>query len=520
MFNTSKKRMALIYTEYKIQLLNFDSRDIKKSSIIEQELPRDVIREGTIVDEVAFFEIVKKMVKEYKLKGQQVIFAIPENAVTMRTVEHPPELRGTSIKEYFEMEVGNSLHLPFEEPIIDLYDVDDTDGKAALYATNGAEVMKVQQLLADAGLKPAVADIKSLANLRVVEQFYSNLDQAITMVLSVSINEFTLSIYSKKEVEFIRFHAIETEYENWQLIEQDSGFTYQYKGDIDQYKRNLMDAFAEISRIMNFYRFSINKEAQSIEQIMLVGDNPELPYIQNMLVSQFEMPIFILKDEQLQQEYPNLYAQNAEIIGLALHDEELTNIPKINLLPTFKMKKNNRLLIWATAAALVACIAALAWWNASVAGKLNALTEENSKRQQAVETASQQLEAYKANDEKSLQKSVAILESLSYPVTPVIEAVNKKLKDYEYKTKLTFSEDKLSLEVQYETFSDIANYIEQLQTNKLFKDIKVETIAVGTPSKEDYTVPVDDPVLRHTAVIDLTLNLVLLQEEKTNEKNK
>ncbi|MBQ0140225.1 MAG: pilus assembly protein PilM [Kurthia sp.] len=519
MFMTSKKRIALIYTEYKIQLLNFVSRDTTKSSIIEQELPKDVIRDGLVVDEVAFFEIVKKIVKEHKLKGQQVIFAIPENAVTMRSVEHPPDLRGESIKEHFEMEVGNTLHLPFEEPIIDLYDADDTDGQATLYATNGAEVMKVQQLLADAGLKPYVADIKSLANLRIVEQFYPNLEKAITMVLSVALNEFSLSIYSNREVGFIRFHSIETDIENWQLIEQEDEFVYEYKGDIDQYKTNLIDAFAEINRIMNFYRFSINKENQSIEQIMLIGDNPELGYIQNMLMSQFEMPIFMIKDEQVQEAYPNLYARNAEIIGFALHDELLTNIPKINLLPAFKMKKTNRTFIWLTVALSVACIVALALWNASVAGKVNTLTQENEQKQQAVETAKQQLETHQAEKENSLDKSVTIMESLAYPVTPVIEAVNKKLKDYEYKTKLTFSEKDLSIEVQYETFSDIANYIEQLQTNKLFTDIKVATIDVGTPNKEDYSVSVDDPVLRHTAVIDLTLNLALLQEAKTNEEN-
>lgn len=520
MFLASKKRSALLYNEYKIQLLNFVSRDIPKATIIEQELPKDIVRDGLIVDEVAFFEIIKKIVKENRLKGQQVIFAIPENIVTMRAVEHSEELRGTSIKEYFEMEVGNTLHLPFEEPLIDLYDADDSDGKATLFATNGAEVMKVQQLLLDAGLKPYAADIKSLANLRMVEKLYPKMENYITMVLSISVNEFSLSIYSKHEVEFIRYHTIETEIENWQTVEEEDGNSYHYKGDLNQYKINLMDAFAEISRIMNFYRFSINKEARSIEQIVLVGDNPEIIYIQNMLVSQFEMPISVIKDSNLQETYPRLHTRNAEIIGLALHDELLTNIPKINLLPSFKIKKNKRSLLWLVAVLVVVAIVSFALWNTSIARKIDTLAVENITKQQAVDRANEQIANYTVEKGQSLEKSVEIIDKLSYPVTPIIEAVNKGLKYYEYKTNLHFTEKNLSLTVQYETFSDIANYIEVLQANELFVDIKVTTIDNATPNKIDYNNPIDDPLLRHTAVVDLTLNLSLLQEAKNNEEKK
>lgn len=119
----------------------------------------------------------------------------------------------------------------------------------------------------------------------------------------------------------------------------------------------------------------------------------------------------------------------------------------------------------------------------------------------------------------SLQQSVQIIELISYPVTPVIEAINQDLKDYEYKTKLQFDSTNANIEVYYETFSDIANYIDMLQTNKLFTDIKVETIDLKAPNKSDYISPIDEPILRHIAKIDLTLNQTLLQKaDEPDEK--
>ena len=297
----SKKKVALTYNDYKIQLFQYHEQDLTKAILIEQDLPKDLIRDGAIVDEVGVFELIKQIVKESKLKGQSVIFTVPDNALTMRKVDYPLDLSGAAIKEYFELEIGQSVHLPFEEPVIDVVDLPE-EGQALLFATNGIEIRKIQGILYDAGLKPVAADARALATLRMVEQIFPEFVDRITMTVAVSINELSLSIYDKGVLEFIRYHTIETELVQWEPTEEGDHLTFTYKGNTSEYQMDLMEALAEMNRIMNFYRFSINKDQQNVEQVILLGDCPEITYIKNMLESQMDVPIYTLEDSRVKEQ--------------------------------------------------------------------------------------------------------------------------------------------------------------------------------------------------------------------------
>ncbi|WP_164489523.1 type IV pilus biogenesis protein PilM [Rummeliibacillus sp. TYF005] len=277
--------------------------------------------DGIIEDELAFFELLKDHVKNWGIKGQNVSFYVPESTVMMKAIEHPQELEDVvSIKQYVEMEIGRTIHLPFENPLIDIYDAKQGDGKATIFATNAEEVQKVVGLLTDAGLTPVVADIKVISLIRLVNLLLPNLVNTTTLLANWSINELSLVIYSFGEVEFLRFQTIETERSKWQSRYTEDDFDYFYNDEISQYQNALFEPLAEIERIINFYQYSLNKGEKGVDQIVVLGDSPELKYIAEMLESQVTLPVHILTDQVMEEEFPNFKASQASLISLALKE--------------------------------------------------------------------------------------------------------------------------------------------------------------------------------------------------------
>src|SRR5690606_26822498 len=180
-------------------------------------------------DEMAMFELIKANVQNWGGKKQNVCFLVPDTSVLLKSFEHPPDVNGNDLKEFVQMELGRSIHLPFQEPLVDVYDSVEGDGKAMLFAAPPDEVGKIIGLLLDNHLQPQVADIRSLCNLRLLEHIEFIDSNRTYLVTDWSINELSICIYSGGEVEFLRFQTIETAAENWKqelLGNNEIQFTY------------------------------------------------------------------------------------------------------------------------------------------------------------------------------------------------------------------------------------------------------------------------------------------------------
>ncbi|MEK5481369.1 type IV pilus biogenesis protein PilM [Viridibacillus sp. FSL R5-0888] len=322
-FKKKKRQLSFIYNDYAMHMLAVSSNDLEQATIEGIPLDEGIVVDGVIEDELSFFELLKEQVKKYGLKGQNVRFFVPDSTVMMKAIEHPQELKGEeAIKEYVEMELGRSIHLPFEDALIDIYDAQAGDGKATLFATSADEIQKLTGLLADAGLSPVVADIKAISNLRLLEMVMPNIHNSITLITDWSINELSITIYSQGEVEFLRYQTINTERSKWYPKHTEDAFDYAYSDDVMNYKTALMEPLSEIDRILNFYHYSLNKGEKSVGNIVVIGDSPELPYIIDMLESQLTLPVHTLTDSVITSKFPNFKASQSSLIGLALKEVE------------------------------------------------------------------------------------------------------------------------------------------------------------------------------------------------------
>ena len=237
----------------------------------------------------------------------------------MRSFEHPKDIQSDKLKGYVEMELGRTLHLPFDEPLIDVYDPNVDDGEAIIFAAPSEEVFKLMQLYSDAHLHPTVLDVRTLSNIRFLDSASFFSPGKTYLIADWSINAVSVSIYSKGNVDFLRYQPTETSSRNWSYASDGKERNvFSYEGHIGEYHQSLANQVVEIDRILNFYRFSLHKGEKSVDEIVMMSDHPEMDFIVEQMRSTIDTPITIIDDAFVQKKYPQFEAKHAALIGLAL----------------------------------------------------------------------------------------------------------------------------------------------------------------------------------------------------------
>jgi type IV pilus assembly protein PilM len=321
MFNFKKKsHLSVELNDYVLRGLVKKGPAIEQWQIVEIALPHGVISEASIVDEMGLYEILKENVQALGGKNQAVRIFVPDTSVLLKTFEHPEDVETSKLSEYVQMELGRSIHLPFQEPLVDVYDPTPNDGQAVLFAVPPDEVGKFVGVLQDVNLQPEVADIRALCNLRLLEHIQL-LDAAKTyLIADWSINELSICIYTNGHVEFLRYQSVETDISKWQVVDTNNGIDFEYEGDLQEYMIRINDQVLELDRILNFFKFSLHKGEKTVDEMIMIGDNPHLHEISELITENISTPLLIVDDAIIEGHYPNFKAKHASLIGLALKE--------------------------------------------------------------------------------------------------------------------------------------------------------------------------------------------------------
>ncbi|MFJ7730305.1 type IV pilus biogenesis protein PilM [Lysinibacillus sp. NPDC097231] len=287
----------------------------------EYPLEAGIVETGAIVDEMALFEIMKEQIKKWTGKKQAVRIFVPDTTVLLKNFEHPLDVKSQELRGYAEMELGHSIHLPFQDPLIDVYDADTEDGKAMLFAAPSEEITKMVGMLLDVSLDPEAADIRALCNIRLLEHMALLTPEKTYLIADWSINELSISIFSNGQVEFLRYQSIDTDVTQWQGKKEDE-FSYQftYKGETEDYQMVVMDQVLEIDRMMNFFKFSLHKGEKAVDEIIMLGDNPMMKSIGNLLASNLETPLMVIDGAKIEEFFPHFKKEFSTLLGLALKE--------------------------------------------------------------------------------------------------------------------------------------------------------------------------------------------------------
>ncbi|NCU16938.1 type IV pilus biogenesis protein PilM [Pallidibacillus pasinlerensis] len=327
---SNKKIINLVFDDYALRMVEYNGGGLSKvKNVQEKAIPNGLLEHGRISDELEFYDFMKGTVQDWGIKRRNVRFYVPDSMLIMKKVEFPAELKDDEIKGHFYMELGQTLYLPFDNPIFDVYPLPQTNVNSStreglLFSVPEEELMKYVEIFEDAGLKPIVADIRSLGVYRYYLTIYpnANIDEAV-LFFEMNLNSINISIFSNNQPEFLRYLDLDISMEDWQADHdaQDNNLRWNYIGDNNNLSGLIDDQMIELERMMNFYRYSLHKGENMVSKICLLGDYPNMELIQNKIARVTPVPVEIL-DAYLSPEktsqVPRVYIP---ALGLALKGE-------------------------------------------------------------------------------------------------------------------------------------------------------------------------------------------------------
>ncbi|OCX64286.1 hypothetical protein BFM98_09325 [Lysinibacillus sp. AR18-8] len=190
-------------------------------------------------------------------------------------------------------------------------------------------------------------------------------------------------------------------------------------------------------------------------------------------------------------------------------------VPDINLLPQLEKRTTSPKLFYSLVIVIVGLIVAyLLFLFFTSKSELSRLTAEEQALTTQLDQLQQELDARQNVDQGSLEESVTFIQSVSYPVTPLIDETKTLLPTQSYLRSYVFGENSVNIEVDFETMTDISKYVERLLMSSYFTDAQINTVSnfeielgeqrVLTPQQKFKEVP------RYSVSITATIDFMYL----------
>lgn len=194
-------------------------------------------------------------------------------------------------------------------------------------------------------------------------------------------------------------------------------------------------------------------------------------------------------------------------------------VPEINLLPKMESKKSNNLIVILSIVIAGLLLVFLSFQFFSLKKDVNNLTTEETQIIAERDVLSAQVSSSNTEDKGSLSTSVTFVESVSYPVSPLIEEIYSLLLLNTYLRNYEFEESEIILIADFETMNDISIYVEKLLNSEYFTDVQVQEITNFDPpgSTEESSTTDFDIQSRYSATINLTIDQSFLSEVPASE---
>ena len=152
-------------------------------------------------------------------------------------------------------------------------------------------------------------------------------------------------------------------------------------------------------------------------------------------------------------------------------------IPDINLLPKIEKGATSFKLAFILVGILsILTIGLLAITYFSAKSEIASAIPERDSLLQTRDALKAEVTSSQTGSQGSLEESVAFVERVSYPVSPIIIETRNLLPTDTYLRSYAFSETGVQVAVDFETLNAISSYVSQLEKSPYFSDIQVGTI--------------------------------------------
>lgn len=301
-FSFRKKRpINIIMKDHVIQFVEIKQENpfvVQKYG--ERYLPNGLIKEGKIINFEALSLILQECVDKWKIKRRKVRFHVPNSVVVIRRETIPDDVADDEIHGYIYMEIGTSIHLPFEEPVFDFTVVSSEPGKKELilFAATEEVVNDYTALFEEAKLVPIAADLSPLSLYRL---FFHLKKAAITdhvMIVQFDLQSVNVCIFETHLPVFMRHITMNVNSENWHYpLTEENGVQVKYKGNEKDVFFALEDVYKEIARVLDFYQYTLKKGKQQVTKLFLDVNHPWRNEIVREMMQRTAVPIELIESE-------------------------------------------------------------------------------------------------------------------------------------------------------------------------------------------------------------------------------
>ena len=297
-------------------------QDIEKIKIEE-----DMIVGGRVSQADVLSDLLEDALSEGIL-SKEVHLAIPTQNILIRKITSLPDIGEKELAKLLQFEVGERIHLPFENPIYDFVkvgsilpdsmeekdeideetlslddlaqgiqkDLEGPKSEILLFATSQSLSQDLADVCDDAGLKPLTAEIRGLALQRLLSYAHPRWLNEIEMIIDASENSVDIHIFKDGLIVFSRMMSIQSnDYvsnittpqsnnDDVLLFEEDiptySVTQSQIAATLDEVRSFNQDSYVndvvlEIERAQNFFRYSLNERESEFKRIIVTGESTD-----------------------------------------------------------------------------------------------------------------------------------------------------------------------------------------------------------------------------------------------------
>jgi type IV pilus assembly protein PilM len=319
-----RKRIAnIIINDHSIRFVELKQANPPIAQKCEERfLPTGIIKEGKINDFDSLSNILDECIDDWKIKHRSVRFIIPDSLVIIRKVTIPADIQDDEIKGYLYMELGSTIHLPFEDPILDIFQLNtsETTKEVLLFAVPEKYVLDFTDLFTNLKLHPIAADISPLALYRLYHHLDLSRKQEILLTVQFDLTAVSLCIFEGTIPVVMRQLPFDFDINKWDIKRDSMGTDIKFKGNTNELALQLEDVFKEINKFFDFYRYTLNNGKKQILKILLNGDHPILNLVLDELIDRYDVPINMLNLETAKNKTDKLPSKYYLCLGLALKE--------------------------------------------------------------------------------------------------------------------------------------------------------------------------------------------------------
>lgn len=313
-----QQRHALVFKDHVIRYVGSKRADLKTIQTFgEVYLPPGLIHRGKMVDKEGVKRILESQQGEWECKKNSLVqLCVPDSQLLIRRHEVAATVPDEEIKGQLYIDAGDTLVLPFEDPLFDYQKLSENDEtkELLLYVSKEKVMNEYVQLIEQMGWQPNAADLTTACSYRLFTEQGLLGDHPVTISVQFDVSLVNITILASGKPLFSRTWPLSYDEERWEIRNNE----LRWMLDAEALKAEIQTVLIEVEKVISFYQYSVLKGEITIEKMLVSGDMVAM----NVIVE--ECALFFQSMKVISQlEFTDTYvpARYYDALGLMLRKE-------------------------------------------------------------------------------------------------------------------------------------------------------------------------------------------------------